>query len=524
MKLFTTATLVLLFSFLGFSVKSNPGFRFDGDTLALPFEEDFTSGIFETNGWEVEGTNWQIAGQMGHPAPAVKFHYAPVLENYDVSLISPLLNGNSVTDCRIYLDFDIKFDDNTATGNEKLFVEIFSDTSWNEVAQLSSNGDFDWTSKKINITTHSRSKLFKIRFRAVGINTLDINSWLIDNINVHMVCEPPINLYYSEEDPFHYNEITLSWDAPGYVEPPVWKHWDNGINNSGVGLNDSGTFYVAIRFTPAQLIQLGLPSICVQKIKFFPYSTGGPLVLKIWQGSGYPQLVYSQPVNTYIPGEWNLFDLDTLKSIDRTQELWIGYQVTNDDGQWTAGVDSGPAVAGFGDMISTDGVTWDQLSGYDMNYNWNLQAYIGPVPPEDTCITIGYNIYRDEEFLATTIETSYLDILPEYTFHCYEVTALYNDGESDDSNESCLWIDVDKIDINSVTLNPNPATDIVNIQLVPGISKIEITDLKGSFVSTYSINPLSNQFPINVSDYTPGIYLMRFSGNKVILEKKLVIQ
>lgn len=493
------------------------------DTIALPFVDEFTSGALTTQGWETGNASWHVNTQNGNILPCAEFQPAGALINYEETLTSPWIDGNSVTDCRIYVDFDLRLTDALMTEKERLRVEIFSDTSWNEVKEYRSTGSTDWDLKHINITVFSRRKFFKLRFKAMGENSNNIVSWQIDNINIRKVCEPPTDAWCTQND-IHEDQVKIEWEEPGYTIPPVWRHWDDGNSVTGIGLTNGGTFDAAIRFTPDQIIQWGSYPLIIQKIKIFPRDIGGPIVLKIWQGEEPPQLIYSQPVNAYNAGEWNIYDIDSIFYIDHNRELWIGYEVTHDAGQLIAGVDDGPCNEGYGDMISYDGITWEPFSSYGMNYNWNIQASIGEIPAEDTCFTIGYNVYRDEEYLATTIETNYIDLLPDNSSHCYIISALYNDGESELSNETCYWVDVDKIDPNEIAVTPNPATSIIYIQLVPGLSKIEIIDLTGRLKDTYKINPLTLQLAIDASNYIPGIYLLRFIGNKTSFEKKLVIQ
>src|SRR5690606_25810660 len=100
-------------------------------------------------------------------------------------------------------------------------------------------------------------------------------------------------------------------------------------------------------------------------------------VLKVWTGANASQLVSSQPV-TITSDVWNEFTLTTPVPVPGTTEIWFGYTVTHAAGQNAAGVDAGPAVAGYGDMISTDGTTWEAMSSFgpDFNNNWNLQAFV----------------------------------------------------------------------------------------------------------------------------------------------------
>jgi hypothetical protein len=62
------------------------------------------------------------------------------------------------------------------------------------------------------------------------------------------------------------------------------------------------------------------------------------------------------------------------------EDLWIGYEVTHVSLLFPAGCDYGPAVAGFGDMISIDGAVYEPMSALGLDYNWNIAGYLSPGP------------------------------------------------------------------------------------------------------------------------------------------------
>ena len=72
---------------------------------------------------------------------------------------------------------------------------------------------------------------------------------------------------------------------------------------------------------------------------------------------------------------FNEIILDNPVVLDASQELWFGYKVTHNAGEYPIGADQGPPVRYFGDMGSIDGINWDSLSGFT-GWNWNLRAYL----------------------------------------------------------------------------------------------------------------------------------------------------
>lgn len=518
----------------------------------LPFTETWTTGLFETNQWTIDGNNWLIAGQHGNPAPAAEFTYVPVQTDYAISLSSYWINGTGFVDGKIYCDFDLKLDDNTATGEEKLLLEVFNGSVWVPAATFTAEGDMDWEMKHIDITNQAKGKVFRVRFTAKGLNTLDIINWQVDNINIYRLCEPPINLDASLPQPgTHGDQILLTWEPPagGPNNIQAWLFWDNGENNDAIGLTGGGTFLVAVRFTPAQLLEYS--GTFLTKVRLFARDAGGTIVLKVWTGANASQLVLSQPVPSYVSMDWNEFILTSPVPVTGTTELWFGYEITHGNGVYVAGCDAGPAVAGYGDMISLDGSVWESMSqAYALDYNWNLQGFVesldgtfAPLQPiaQTTFSTsgepvrgflpqlpntqapvilsgsrelTGYNIFRDGEFIATTTETEYLDTDPEISVlgqeYCYKVTAVYEDCESDFSNEDCeTVISADNIDISGINVYPNPSNSVINIELTNDISQLVIYNYVGQVVYEYTVAKDKN-IQIDVRNYEAGAYLVKF--------------
>ena len=515
----------------------------------LPFVENFNTGLFETNQWTVEGANWRIAGQVGNPAPAAEFYFNPVTSNYTQSLTSYYIIGTGIVDGKIMLDFDLKHTLVNATEAEKLAVEVFNGSSWIKVAEYTNAESTDWETKNIDITNQAKGKVFRVRFTASGAVTTDIFNWLVDNVHIYRVCAEPINLTAAVNFPY-LEQVVLNWEAPSGSGPGPsgWLVWDNGTNDDAIGLTGGGTFNVAVRFTPTQLAQYAGTSLT--KIRMFPYAAGGTLTLKVWTGSNASTLVLTQPIASYAGGEWNEFVLNTPIPVTGATELWFGYAVTHPDGVYVAGCDAGPAVAGFGDMLSLDGSVWESMAtAYGLNYNWNLQGYVesldgvaaalqplsdptvyGPVsqiergnlpalpgaalPAEisNSRELVGYNVYRDGEMIGSTAETTYIDAdeaLELLNTYCYTVTAVYEDCESGMSEEACILLTNTSVVEKSVSIYPNPSNSVVNIDVTGNISQVVVYNYVGQVVYENNVNG-AQTLQLNVRNYESGAYLVKF--------------
>ncbi len=58
--------------------------------------------------------------------------------------------------------------------------------------------------------------------------------------------------------------------------------------------------------------------------------------------------------------------------------IWLWCSQPLQSGQYPVTVDSGPAVRGLGDMISTHGITWEELIDYGFDYNWVMELILEP--------------------------------------------------------------------------------------------------------------------------------------------------
>ena len=520
----------------------------------LPFVEDFTSGTFTTNKWSIDGSNWTIDGQQGNPAPSAKFTYTPHQIDYALSLSSSWMIGKGFVDGKIYLDFDLKLDDNNATGDEQLLVEVFNGTAWQNVETYTAEGDKNWETKHVDITGGAKGNVFRVRFTAKGLNSLDINNWQIDNVHIYRLCEAPTNLTANLPDPDnHGDQILLTWEGPEIPQPVAeWIFYDDGVNSSGIGVGVDATWAAAVRFTTAQLAEYVGANLT--KIRFVPANAAGSsFVLKVWTGANASNLVLSQPVSSFIAGTWNEYTLNTPIAITGTTELWFGYEVTQAAADFPAGCDNGPAIDGYGNMVNLDGV-WETLYSLNsaLNYNWNIQGFVetpaaftpealpiaentvynaqgtltrsdvtyvnGAVAPTTGSREFtGFNIYRDGVLIANTTETEYLDTDPAISIFmqefCYNVTAVYTDCESEFSNVACATVvKTEGPELGAVSIYPNPSNSVVNIELTNDISHIVIYNGVGQVVKEMNIAK-DKLIQIDVRTYEAGAYLVKFITN-----------
>jgi hypothetical protein len=504
-----------------------------GDGNPLPFLEQWNSGTFGTNNWLPEGENWSINGNEGNPDPSAQFTWDPIQSDYSIALESYPLLADSMTEGQIYLDFDLKLDDVTPTGTEQMLVQVWNwdSQTWTAVNTYSNeDGSFDWLSEHIDITSQAIGTVFKIRFLASGENSINILSWFVDNIHVYRDCKGPN--YLTSIFSYQYQGIVLNWDDP-YGPGSQWMHWDDGINaGNSIGIGGEIEFDVAARWVPQQLVPFN--GYELEKVAFFPAEAQASYNVRVWTGTNAETLVADQPVPNPVIGEWNYIILDSSIMIDITKELWVGYYVNTVTG-YPAGVDDGPAIDGYGNMMNFGG--WQTLLQInpELDFNWNIKAYVQQSILNQ--VVTKYGIYRSDDsgpfaLRAYSDTNFYADdsaICASAYFHCYKVTAIYESPydtcESPmpywDACEMCWKINENDPDFN-VNIYPNPASDVLFIESSENIELISIFNSQGEEVRRRRGE--EGKMSVPVDGLVPGLYLVHLETSRESVNRKIIIK
>ncbi|MCF6342672.1 MAG: T9SS type A sorting domain-containing protein, partial [Bacteroidales bacterium] len=531
----------------------------------LPFTESWDEGGFAINGWRLDGDGWLISNETGYPEPSAEFRAETIIGDsvYSSSLTSNPLLGNGLTEGDIYLDFNLKLNDLNSTGEEILLVEATNDAgkTWHQVLQIENlygSFDFDEGFYHVNISQYAMGKAFHLRFTATGQNASDIEAWFIDNIHVYRRCRAPEDL----EGTYVWTAgdwgAEIKWDAP---ELPVggcgaWLFWDNSVYAGGVGLTDGGTWSVAQRWDAGQLKDWNgtdWTGSQITKMSFVLNDDGfSGITLKIWSGPHASTLLYEQDVNNPVIGEWLEVNLDEPVDFDTEEELWIGYTIHDQPaGHYPAGYDEGPAVPGYGDMISTDdGVSWDRISDFGIDHNWVVHAYAGPPSSGSAVAPAGFNLYRQEvavdddyvlyDFVPFTegqMAYDYFDKAPAVSSgqtYNYKVTSLW-ESETDSCESvpslninmtedyvSILVTEIENAEAAEISLFPNPATNSLQLNSTVPVQRITVFSYTGQVVFDQETGG-AKTVRLNTSLYESGIYVVRIEVQDKVIRKRVVI-
>jgi hypothetical protein len=411
------------------------------------------------------------------------------------------------------------------------------------------------------------NKVFRVRFNAAGVNSLNILSWFVDNIHIYRACAGVTELTLTTPT----TGMLLTWLGPDPGTIDTWIQWDDGVwGENSIGTGEAVEFDVAHRWEPAQLAEY--EGAALTEIAFVPCEPLCTYNVRVWIGAGAANMVVDQVVSNPVMNEWNYVTLATPVPLDVTQELWIGYYVNAQTG-YPAGVDNGPAIDGYGNMMNYGG--WQTLLEINdqLNYNWNISGHLETVTgvtmplvknvePVSTPVTtlsvkhhagqgvsvfapvsgsrdlMGYNIYRSidgapYELIDFSPEASYLDTEENPViggFYCYMVTAVWESDidmcESAFSSEECaIWTSIGDGEGSvgdSFSLYPNPADDHVFISTSEELQRVTVYNALGQLV----IDEITTgkQYELNTAAYTIGVYMVRVETSAGVTTRTLTIQ
>ena len=240
-------------------------------------------------------------------------------------------------------------------------------------------------------------------------------------------------------------KVTLTWEEPCDLPADYISQASTPVQGIGYKQEGEWRMTIAVRWSAAELQEMGLDGAKITEIALVPWSQKGKYYPKVWTGGDGDNAGKEAIVNVTRDGysmnvrEWNSIPLNTPITINAKEELWIGYQVNFTGFDDVIGCDAGPEKQGVNKVF--DGTNWWNASDFDPAYtaNFCIAARIETADgkmmlkrlkaPEES---ISYNVYRNDELLTNTTETSYEDSdMPAEDYYTYSVTAVHGlKGES----------------------------------------------------------------------------------------------
>ena len=522
----------------------------------LPFMEDWEFGNFEANEWAHECDNWKVNTNMGDPAPAVQFTWDDTIENYRCQIMSYPLLGTEIIDGDIMLDFDIKLDDRYETETEFLGVHIWENGNLHEIAVFTNLGDMDWTSHHFEISDYAKGNDFRVVFTASGEASDNIYYWMIDNIHVYQWCAGPINIEAEYEEP--NPPVDIHW-IPPYSNYTEWLSYNDGSFENALASTNGGAG-LAQMFTPPDY-----PATVI-KVRYWnsdfqAYDQQNEVY--ILTGDGATILGGPYYVNDGPPADWVEIDVDP---VTITEGTFMVATLNTDPGGPFVGVDdsfyNGTLYFGtIGDWIelselgqyfyvgshealvemelgenvvlnstaTAPNTSNSTMKGSDLTASGTFGG--SPEPTNVNRDLLGFNIYRkhnDGDFIKLNEElwpeSPYMDNLEMGGDYWYYVTAVFDQCEGiSDTVYIMSTVGVDEVfTSSSVSVYPNPAQDLVNIESTFDISKVTVMNYVGQTVAQLK-KVESALVKLNTASYEDGVYFIKVETTEGIITKKITI-
>jgi hypothetical protein len=137
----------------------------------------------------------------------------------------------------------------------------------------------------------------------------------------------------------------------------------------------------------------------------------------------------------------------------------------------------------------------------------------------------GYNVYLDGTFLDFTQDTFYYWNPVNTGDYIFEVSAIYEDCESDTLAGPItinVFVGIEEYNEDDLEIFPNPANELVKVSSDQQIKYILLHDLKGNIILNKEINDLEAIIP--VSELNNGVYSIQVRlGNGSMVARKVVV-
>jgi len=482
----------------------------------LPFYESWNAGTFSFNEWRFNPSqgNWIIDPDEGLPSPAARFKWQPPVVNYDFSLESPPFNGLPYNCAAIWLDFDIKLNDRNYTGTEKMVVEAYYNNTWHKKAEIKNTGSLPWTNYHIDISP-VRGKGFRMRFRATGLNSSEILSWYIDNVNIYPVCYPATDLTAGSIG----NMVRLTWRPPAC--------YGGNLLNEG---------FEEIFFPPLQWMMQTtnpsstwshIPANSPMGVHHGSFSAG-----LNWDYNHQDEWLIANDI--YINGDLTFWSYAFQGSLHQ-DHYYI--KVSPDQGTtWDILMDMSalppyPGTTGINAWITPYHVDLSMYDGETVDIAWHAVDGDGnglwyPWAIDDCSIgaddhrrpVVGYDIYRKgtgTNFFSKVntelvTDTLWFDegLLPGQ-YH-YFIQAQFNECENV-TNSDTVMVDfitgLDAVQSSGISVFPNPVREHFTINSSATLKEIRLYESSGRIAGTWFPQD-SDKMTITAQGFKPGLYML----------------
>lgn len=393
----------------------------------------------------------------------------------------------------------------------------------------------------ITLTTNTN---FQIQKQGYGFVTFkvttvyDAGESLPASVDVELVIYTPATNFIYDKD-----RCEFTWNSPagnhpyGFISGNTTFQWCDNQNENGIGTGTAQEFEAAAVWSPQDLSVYSNGQLFLKSIDFYPTEPTATYTVKVWQGSYAEEpdeVIYYQPVTNFNIYQWNSITLSDSILINTNRYLWVGYELSAPNG-YPAGVDDGPAVDGYGNMMNFGG--WQTLLEInpDLDYNWNIRAGFQYIILQNV---IKYDIYGYEACDLPGVHWVKLNEEPIYdtSFYypcmhlldywapdtCYIQVIYCGTSVSSDKVycEMCWFSGSGPADIrNESDFTVTSSQGYWNIYSKDALDKVQIYDLTGKII--YANRGKSIELVIYNQSFLPGLYIIEGITEKENFVRKI---
>lgn len=258
---------------------------------------------------------------------------------------------------------------------------------------------------------------------------------LVFSNTIRQLTQAPYNLEGTRDG----NVLKLSWQPTS--KAPELAYYDPASKALAYGMTGNGERegYHAIRFKPEEMSDKVGQEVTHIKFRLNSDQLTSASVFVMYDEN----IVYEQALESVVAG-WNGITLNKPVSVPAGVRLGVGYHITYESGVKPFIVDQGPAVAGYGDLISSSAAAgyWYSLkSKYKVDGNYLISAvlqapaqHVGTKAVKaaaDAAVT--YNVYLDGTLIKSGLTATSFAVA-DAKAGSYTVSAVTGDKESGQSN------------------------------------------------------------------------------------------
>jgi hypothetical protein len=200
-----------------------------------------------------------------------------------------------------------------------------------------------------------------------------------------------------------------------------WIYYDGGETGEGIGLTNGGSFESAIRLTPEELELYEYWDLSMVGFYHSSESTHfGYIKLYLEGNSTTPgDMFFIQPYTVSGQG-WHEILLDEAVVVHASSDIWVGVELSHQQGEYPMGVDSGPAVLGKGCFIYFMD-EWFEMTELGIDINWNIRVFVDDLTaPTTRCDLTGH---MQGEFYVSDVDVELIasDMVSGVKYTMYKI-------------------------------------------------------------------------------------------------------